>query len=262
LRNVPRQKNGPERRAVALHGVAILARGGKKEAEEYLLQHLSAATAELRAAAVRATCASFGKQLPSALRIAIESIAQSDTAFAPRFLARRALLAIGAKPIHDVPSGSYTFTAVLRRSNGIARTVELLSQQSLDDLARAVLDAFGWDTDHLYCFYFDERDRGGPFTVGLEEEYSDMFSGLSMEEEEEEEEESEVTGVDGGGYEIGYPIGTLGLVERQRFVFHFDFGDDHRFDITVDAISERAPAAKLPRIIARKGRSPHQYPSW
>jgi hypothetical protein len=266
-RNVPRERTGPERRALALLGIALAARGGSTGANEELRKQLGAAKAELRAAAVRATSASFGEQLPRDLRLAVEGIAQSDTAFAPRFLARGALVALGAKPILDAPKGSYTFTAALRETRVISRTVELRSEQSLHDLAGAVLDAFGWERDHLYCFYFDERDTQGPFTIGLDDEYGNPFDGLLADEDEdaaedEDEAEAEAPDVEDGTYGMDLPVGALGLVERQRFVFHFDFGDDHLFDISVDAISEQSPRVKLPRVVAKTGRSPAQYRRW
>lgn len=256
-RSAPREKAGPKRRALALVGIALAARGGSKQAKEELRKHLGAAKAELRAAAVRATSAGFGKQLPSELRLAMEDIAKTDPAFAPRFLARDALVAIGAELILDVPKGSYTFTAALRETKGISRTIELQSEQSLRVLAREVLGSFGWDSDHMYCFYFDERDRQGPFTIGLDEEYGDPLDNLFLAEDDAEAPE-----VEDGTYGMEIPVGALGLFERQRFVFHFDFGDNHRFDISVDAISGRAPRAKLPRVVAQKGKSPRQYPRW
>jgi hypothetical protein len=243
-RNVPREKTGPERRTLAVLAIALIAREGSTEAKQELRQHLGAANVDQRTNAVDAAIRAFGENLPDDLRADLEPIARSDPAFAPRFLARGAMVALGAKPIVDVPKGSYVFTSVLRGTKNVSRTVELRSTHSLDVLAGAVLSAYRWDHDHIYAFYFDERDRGGPFTLGTDQG------------REGPEAESETVG-------MGAPIGAHGLVKGQRFAFHYDFGDNHFFDVTVDAIVELVSArVKLPRVVAQKGRSPEQYRNW
>lgn len=232
-RRIPRDKAGPQRRAFALVGIGILARDGNSEAKADLRTHLAAADASMRTAAVRAVQQVFDEGVPEDLLADLDRIARESGAFAPRFLARATLLALGGEPILDAPHGSYTFTAILRETRGVTRTVELHATQPLYQLADAVLAAYRWDDDHLSCFYFDESDRRGPLTVGGGE---DEPLGTAT------------------------PIGALGLTKGQRFVFHFDFGDDNLFDIRVDAIAEQAPArVKLPRVVARKGASPKQY---
>jgi hypothetical protein len=42
--------------------------------------------------------------------------------------------------------------------------------------------------------------------------------------------------------------------------FHFDFGDDWRFDVTLERIEPPDTKVKAPAIIERHGKPPRQYP--
>ena len=55
-------------------------------------------------------------------------------------------------------------------------------------------------------------------------------------------------------------LDELGLIEKQKFSLHYDFGDDWMFVITVKKISEVAEKIE-PRIIKSKGNI-QQYPDW
>lgn len=55
-------------------------------------------------------------------------------------------------------------------------------------------------------------------------------------------------------------LDELGLVEKQKFSLHYDFGDDWMFAITVKKISE-VPEKIKPRMIKSKGNI-QQYPDW
>jgi hypothetical protein len=252
-RHVPREKEGPKRRALALRGIALLAGRGSGEAAEELRRQLAAADARTRAAAVQMSLEVFGEDMPDWLFVVLRAIAATDDAFAPRFLARAALIACGERPPIDVPDGAYVLKVILRRRTGVSRTIEVGARQSLHDLARAVLAAFRWDDDHLYAFYFDEANPRGPLSIGLEADFewpAETDDGPSDVVGEEE--------VVGGG--LASPLGALGLARRQRFVLHYDFGDDHLFDLTVESIAERVRAdVQLPRVVAREGKSPPQY---
>jgi hypothetical protein len=55
----------------------------------------------------------------------------------------------------------------------------------------------------------------------------------------------------------------LGLRPRHKFSYLFDFGDDHEFNIQVAEVQPTAnKRAKYPRVTARHGRAPQQYPNW
>ncbi len=55
-------------------------------------------------------------------------------------------------------------------------------------------------------------------------------------------------------------MGQLNLQEGQTFLYFFDYGDSHEFDVTVLAVTPLAPKAQYPRIVAYHGTAPPQYP--
>ena len=55
-------------------------------------------------------------------------------------------------------------------------------------------------------------------------------------------------------------LDELGVVEKQKFSLHYDFGDDWMFTITVSKISEVQEDFE-PRVIKSKG-TIQQYPDW
>jgi len=55
-------------------------------------------------------------------------------------------------------------------------------------------------------------------------------------------------------------IGALGLRVGDVFGYWFDFGDDWWHQINVVAIADEVPPGKYPKVTARVGNSPPQYP--
>ena len=47
----------------------------------------------------------------------------------------------------------------------------------------------------------------------------------------------------------------------QSMVFHYDFGDDWRFDVKLERIEPEGKKVKAARIIENHGKSPEQYPN-
>jgi hypothetical protein len=54
-------------------------------------------------------------------------------------------------------------------------------------------------------------------------------------------------------------LGELGLRTKQKFLYLFDFGDDHLFDIQVMKINPKAPPGMYPRVVGEHGGSLPQY---
>lgn len=55
-------------------------------------------------------------------------------------------------------------------------------------------------------------------------------------------------------------LGHLDLPAGHEFLFHYDFGDDHLFEITVlDTNQKATPRARYPRVTDKVGRAPQQY---
>jgi hypothetical protein len=116
------------------------------------------------------------------------------------------------------------------------RDVEIAEDQTLEDLHLMIQRAYEWGDDHLYSFF---------------------MSGQAMDR----------------GSEVGSPwsetrrhthqvkMGDLELEVHQRFLYYFDYGDSHEFDVQVLRI-DLAAAGKYPRIVARQGQAPPQYPDY
>jgi hypothetical protein len=54
-------------------------------------------------------------------------------------------------------------------------------------------------------------------------------------------------------------VGDLGLRLKQRILYIFDYGDEHRFEVQLIAENPDAPRDDYPRIVASHGDSPSQY---
>lgn len=134
------------------------------------------------------------------------------------------------------PTGTYLIRTELPRHK-VSRTIAIPAVYTLDDLHGMIQQAFGFDDDHLYGFYFNLRDpyRG-------EQYYDPRFE---------------------EGYAEGFPadetnIASLNLYEGQRFLYKFDFGAGWQFTLTVTG---HVPGddAQVATIIEQVGASPKQY---
>jgi hypothetical protein len=126
----------------------------------------------------------------------------------------------------------------------ISRTIQIRGDQTLEDLHHAIFDAFGRWEEHLYEFQFGKgpMDPKGPRYV------------LPSASQSERGEENPPAGrVD------TTPIESLGLKVGDRFGYWFDFGDDWWHQINVEAIEDKVPKGKLPKVTRREGKSPPQY---
>lgn len=107
---------------------------------------------------------------------------------------------------------------------------------TLEDLADMILFAFDFDNDHLHAFFMD----GQPYSRG--ESYYSRYA-----------------------EEPGTPtnkirVETLGLSEKQKFLFLFDFGDDWQFNCEIKKITDTPE--KEPYISEIVGKAPAQYPDY
>ena len=115
----------------------------------------------------------------------------------------------------------------------VYRVIEMSGEHSLDDLCRIILSSFDFIDEHLYEFCMDNR----------------MYSDYSYQSNPE-----------GGEPSTRVKLDKLGLMIKQKFSLHYDFGDDWMFTITVQNITETAEKT-APRVIKEKG-AMEQYPDW
>jgi hypothetical protein len=128
------------------------------------------------------------------------------------------------------------FRAELVDYPGVARTVALAEEQTLEDLAELLGEEFGWDDPHLYSFWLS-----GEFWDGPETEYAAPFE---LEE--------------GGAKSAQTPIAEVGLEKGQKIAYLFDYGDQWRVEIAVTEIRD-AGDDSYPQVLERAGEAPPQY---
>lgn len=61
---------------------------------------------------------------------------------------------------------------------------------------------------------------------------------------------------------IVYPTEFRNVKKGQRFLFVFDFGDDHHFSIKVEGFREMKTSTGYPLILEKKGKTPEQHPDY
>jgi hypothetical protein len=131
-----------------------------------------------------------------------------------------------------------------RKNPMVSRTIQIRGDQTLEDLHRAIFDAFGRWEEHMYEFQFGKgpMDPKGPRYV-----LPDAF------EADRGEDNPPAGRVD------RTPIESLGLEVGRSFGYWFDFGDDWWHQINVEAIEDEVPGGKFPKVTKRVGKSPPQY---
>ena len=131
---------------------------------------------------------------------------------------------------------TYTFKVTYQRKRSVWQLIEIAADQTLDDLHYAILSAVDFDSDHLYSFYMSGR------AWDSSTEYASPYA-------------------DGPNAD-GVRIGDLQLRMKQKFLYLFDYGDEHRFDVQLVGINPEAAKGQYPRIVESHGKAPQQYGGW
>lgn len=235
----PRDAFAKQRRVMALSALALLAvRQNLPAAHDALRRAARHHPPEVRALAVQTLGRVYAERespLPAEVLDELVSIATDDPAFGPRFHARAILRAAGQPVPADNPGGSYAFKVKFKWAKRIYRTIELRSEQTLDDLHHAIQRAIGWDADHLYSFFVGGVARDGRYRVSCPyEEDSPPWTDEAI-------------------------VGELGLTKGHKFLYYFDYGDCHEFEVEVVNVRHQAEPGKYPRVVDAKGDAPSQY---
>ncbi len=129
-----------------------------------------------------------------------------------------------------------------KKNRLLSRTIQIRGDQTLEDLHHAIFNAYDrWD-DHLYEFQFGKgpMDPNGPTYV--------LPHAFETEREKAPAGRVDKTTLDSLELEVG-----------RSFGYWFDFGDDWWHQINVEAIEDKAPSGKFPKVTKRAGKSPPQY---
>jgi hypothetical protein len=116
--------------------------------------------------------------------------------------------------------------------------IDLRSEQTLADLHDAIQKALRWDADHLYAFYIS----GEPF------DDDSVHNGPAEHAEPPFADEQ--------------PVGRLGLLPGHKFLYLFDFGDQHEMAVTLMEVKKQAGRGRYPRIVKHPAKRPRQYLSY
>jgi len=125
----------------------------------------------------------------------------------------------------------------------VSRTIELRGDDTLDMLHEAIFVAFDRYDPHMYEFQAGGKEpmdhAAGRYVLpmAMEDDFGDIAGNV------------ETT-----------TIGSLGIKEKDTFLYWFDFGDDWWHRIKIASVAEKAPEGKYPKITGRIGDSPPQYP--
>ena len=131
------------------------------------------------------------------------------------------------------------FKVMFKYRKGIWRKIEMKASQTLEGLHSAIQDTIGWDNDHLYSFFMNNKFYSGE---------SDVEFTCPYEPE--------------GRQTADVPTGAFAFKKGQKFAYLFDFGDCHRFEIEVIDFGTVQEGKKYPVLLESKGKSPEQYSDW
>jgi len=124
----------------------------------------------------------------------------------------------------------------------VSRTIQIRGDQTLARLHEAIFDAFDRDDEHMY-----------EFQVGGKRPMDRKAKRYVLPEGDDG---------DSAGVVTRTTLDALGLKKGQSFGYWFDFGDDWWHQISVVAIHDGPGSGKYPRVTAKVGESPPQYPDW
>jgi len=130
----------------------------------------------------------------------------------------------------------YRFKVALDWNKTTWRRIEMRGDQTLDTLHGAIQRAFDWDNDHLYAFFLSGKawDQNSEYQSPRGEE---------------------------GRSAAAYRLEGLPLRPKQKIMYVFDFGDDLRHVVTLEAIVPGGVEAgsSYPRITEQHGPNEPQY---
>src|SRR3954468_9160906 len=139
-------------------------------------------------------------------------------------------------------AATHIFRVSLRNRRSVRRDIEIESAKTLADLAEAIVQAFDFDFDHAFDFYPETKGRAVMRGRPAYELFADMDAAT-------ETQSVRKTKVAQAFTEVG-----------QAMIFLFDYGDEWLFRIELTALGQKAAKTRYPRVLAKTGPSPVQYP--
>jgi len=134
-------------------------------------------------------------------------------------------------PEDEYREGAHTWRVSLGKP---WRRIVAPADLDLDDLAMAILGAFDFDNDHLYCFEVPDR-RGRTLRIACGYEH------------------------DASAYTDDVRLGDVPLPVGGTMTFVFDYGDTWDFAVKLESVDTKKSKLKTPKVTAKKGKAPAQY---
>jgi len=132
----------------------------------------------------------------------------------------------------------HRYKVSLRDRPDIWRIIEIIENQMLSSLHKAIFKAFDRFEEHPYSFFLSNKpyDRGSEYTSpGLD--------------------------TDGTGkLATRIRIDSIALYSDNRFLYLFDYGDEWWHDIELISVTKKITRGSYPRVVKKQGKSPPQYP--
>ena len=127
----------------------------------------------------------------------------------------------------------------------VSLTIQMQGDQTLFDLHHTIFEAFDRWEEHMFKFQFGK----GPMDPDALAYVLPIAFKEGMGERKPPAGRVDQTSLE-----------SLELKVGDRFGYWFDFGDDWWHQINVEAIEDKTPKGKLPKVTKRVGKSPPQYP--
>jgi len=145
----------------------------------------------------------------------------------------------------------------------VSRVIELKETQTLVDLHEAIQESMGWDDPHLYSFFMD----GKAWSQNLDQEYvhPQLYRYLKGKRAMLPVDfmwyptENFLLHMERRPRSADTQIKKLMLRSGRRFLYLFDFGDQHHFKIKVVGFGEAKKGEKYPKLVESAGEPPPQY---
>lgn len=144
---------------------------------------------------------------------------------------------------------TYIIRAKLEDRKRIYRDIELPENTNLYSVAKAILDAFEFNFDHLFGF----GNKPGYYHSNIQYELKtedDLYALLGEENTRGDVKKTTIAEV---------PFFTQ---TKDKMYFLFDFGDDWSFEIELRDFQEVKKDKEYPVILKVNGEAPEQYPEW
>jgi hypothetical protein len=134
---------------------------------------------------------------------------------------------------------TYVFDVKLVGFRGVRREIAVRDDLTLVDLHYALQSAFGWDDDHLYAFWLDDR-----FWASGDRHFTRPCAAGDVSHP--------------SGRSAAIRLDRLGLALGSRIAYVFDFGDEWRVRLHLrDVVADDGHPS--PRLLRSVGAAPPQY---